>query len=420
MVKADPPARSSWAVVLLCALIVVAEGYDLIVYGTLIPSLLTESGWQLDKATAGTIGSLVYVGMLIGALLSGRLSDRYGRRMLAMSSIAWFTVWTAGCAVAGEVWQLGLFRLLAGIGMGGVLPCLLALAKEYSPVGRTSLAITVLMAGVPLGGTAASLLALGLLDTHGWRFMFWVGVGVSVAIFLLSWRLLPESAQFRAAVDQKVQSRLSDLFAKRYVVLTVLFALAAFSNLLTWYGLNTWLTTLMRELHYPLSSALQFSLTLNVGAVCGSFLLAYLGDRFGSRLAALGASLITAVAIAFTATGPTQTVALLAAIAAMGMGAHSALILISASVADAYPVEIRASALGWTSGTGRLGAIMSPWLGGTILSSGADPRTLFWTFTASALMSAGVLAALNTMKIPGADSTAGQRHPSLSTLDQQR
>ncbi|MET0456981.1 MAG: aromatic acid/H+ symport family MFS transporter [Mycobacterium sp.] len=414
----EPTGRTSWAVVLLCAMIVVAEGYDLIVYGTLIPSLLAEPGWGLTKATAGTVGSLVYVGMLGGALLSGRLSDRYGRRKLALSSVAWFTVWTAACALAPGVWQLGAFRLLAGIGIGGVLPCLLALAKEYSPRGRTSLAVTIMMAGVPLGGTAASLLALALLDSHGWRFMFWVGVAVSIVILVLAWRLLPESEQFKAASSETTQSRLRDLFARPFIALTILFACAAFSNLLTWYGLNTWLTTLMRELDYPLTSALQFSLTLNVGAVFGSFVLAYLGDRFGTRLAALGASLITAVAIAFTATGPTHTIALLAAIAAMGMGAHSALILISASVANAYPVEIRATALGWTTGTGRLGAIMSPWLGGAILSSGADPTTLFWTFTASALLSAVVLTVLYRIKTPTSDPAVSQRiQPSMSVRE---
>ncbi|MDF2824399.1 MAG: transporter [Mycobacterium sp.] len=401
MTQTEAPGRTSWAVVVLCAVVVVAEGYDLIIYGTLIPSLLAEPGWGLDQASAGTVGSLVYVGMLIGSVLSGRLSDRYGRRKLALASIAWFTLWTAGCALATGVWQLGAFRLLAGIGMGGVLPCLLALVKEYSPPRRTSLAVTVMMAGVPLGGTGASLLALAVLDERGWRFMFWVGVVVSVMILVLAWWLLPESEQFRAVAAEKAKGRLTDLFARPFIALTVLFACATFLNILTTYGLNTWLTTLMYELDYPLSSALQFSLTLNIGAVLGSFLLAYLGDRLGTRPMALAASLITAAAIAFTATGPAQMAALLLAIAVMGMGGHSSLILITASVANAYPVEIRATALGWSTGTGRLGAIVSPWLGGAMLAAGVDPTMLFWTFSASSLSAALMVTVLLVIDRPG-------------------
>ena len=396
--------RGSWAVVILCAVVVVAEGYDLIVYGTLIPSLQAEPGWELDKASAGTIGSLVYVGMLIGSVVSGRLSDLYGRRKLALTSIAWFTAWTAACALATSATQLGAFRLLAGIGMGGVLPCLLALAKEHSPEGRTSLAVTVMMAGLPLGGTGASLLALAILDQHGWRFMFWIGVAVSLGILAVAWWLLPESDHFQGEMVSAARP-MRDLFARQFLLLTALFTAATFLNILTTYGLNTWLTALMHELDYPLSSALQFSMTFNIGAVLGSFLVAYLGDRFGTRLMALIATAVTALAIALIATGPTHTAALLVAVAVMGMGGHSSLIQITSSVANAYPVEIRATALGWTTGTGRLGAIVSPWLGGTILAAGVDPRTLFWTFCVSSCLAGVLLIVLFVMgRSPASES----------------
>jgi AAHS family benzoate transporter-like MFS transporter len=388
MKSTDTSTRGgSWATVALCALVVVAEGYDLIVFGALIPSLLAEPGWGLDSATVGTVGSLVYVGMLGGALASGRLSDRFGRRKLVLISIAIFTVFTVGCVFAQNPWELGAFRLLAGIGMGGVMPSAVSLSKEHAPAGKINLVVTILMAGVPFGGTAASLLGLVVIPEYGWRAMFAIGVVVAVIIFAVAWRLLPESEEFSQNRPEGKRGGFADLFSARFARLTILFGIAAFANLLTWYGLNTWLTQLMKSMDYPLSSALQFSLTLNVGAVVGSFLLAYLADKFGSLPVAAVSGLLTALAIACTAMGAPSQILLLAFIAVMGMGAHTALNLINAAVADGYPTWLRATALGWSNGVGRLGAIVSPWLGGAILGVGMTPHSVFWAFVISAAAS---------------------------------
>lgn len=379
------------AVIALCALVVVAEGYDLIVYGALLPALLKEPNWGLTGATGGLIGSMVYVGMLFGALAGGRLADRFGRRRFTLASVAWFALWTAACAASATPSQLGLFRLLAGIGMGAVMPAVMALAKEYSPTGRSGLTMTILMAGIPLGGTTASLLALQLLTTHGWRFMFWIGAAISVLIFGVVAALLPESQVFQQHRNDK-HHWIAELFGPLRTT-TLLFAAAAFATLFTWYGLNTWITTLMRTLNYPLSSALQFSLTLNAGAVIGSFAIAAAGDRFGVRRIAVLCALLTAGGIAGCAVGTTHLGLLLGFIALIGMGAHSALNLINASVADTYPAALRATALGWSNGVGRLGAVTAPTLGGWILAE-FGPRPVFVAFMITALIAAAVLALL--------------------------
>ncbi|WP_280384623.1 MFS transporter [Nocardia wallacei] len=378
------------AVVGLCTLIVIAEGYDLIMYGAMLPALLDEPGWGMTKSTGGTVGSMVYVGMTAGALAGGRLADRFGRRRPLLVAVAWFAAWTAACALAGSPWQLGAFRLLAGIGMGAAAAVALALAKEYTPPGRTGLTVTTLMAGIPLGGIISALAGLALLSDHGWRPLCWIGAIASGLVLLAALALLPESEEFART---GTASRVRELFTPDRRLLTLLFAVAAFAELLTWYGLNTWMTTLMRELDYPMTSALQFSMTLNTGAVVGSFALAIAADRWGARPVAGVSALVAAAGIACCAAGLSGRVALLAVIAVLGAAAHSTLNLINAAVADTYPARLRGSALGWSNGVGRLGAVAAPSLGGWVLSA-TGPLQVFQTFILTSVCAAVVLAVL--------------------------
>ncbi|WP_246079979.1 MFS transporter [Nonomuraea mesophila] len=373
-----------WSAVAICALVVVAEGYDLIVYGALLPSLLQEPGWELTRASAGTLGSAAYVGMLVGALAVGRRSDLSGRRPFVLGSVAWFTLWTIASAVAAAPWQLGAFRLLAGIGMGAVLPVVLALARELAPADRTGAVFTVLMAGLPAGGMLASLTGLVVLPVGGWRVMFLIGGVASVAILVVAFLWLPDSADYRGRAPEPISA--SMLFAPGLRLSTMVFPLANLMMLLTWYGLNTWLTQLMRDLSYPLSSALQFSTVLNLGALTGSFALAALTLRWSTRRVAGLSALLTGLGILGCVLHPGSTVVFLSLIALIGAGAHSALNLITASVADAYPVALRATAIGWTHGVGRVGAIISPSLGGWILEAGLGPTMVLGAFMVTALL----------------------------------
>ncbi|GAB2448817.1 MFS transporter [Streptomyces incanus] len=409
------------AVVALCTAAITVEGFDLIVYGVAMPSMLADSNLGLDKSLAGTLGSLVYMGMLIGAIVCGPLADRLGRRRLVLASGVIFTLFTVGCVVAATPWQFGLFRLLAGIGMGGVMPSCVALAKEYAPRGRSALVATIVLAGVPVGGVLAALTAAAWGDSLGWRGLFGVGAALSTLVFASAYALLPDSRPGAAGApdpratpstvsvgspasggglasggptaEAKNPSPARSVLSDGRARTTVLFVVANFAVLLAWYGLNTWLTQLMREMDYPLGSALQFTLVLNLGAVIGSFAIAAVADRIGPRFVTIGSAALSAVAVVGLSLGG-NTVVVLCLTALAGVGAHSSLTVLNDWVASSYPASIRATALGYVSGFGRGGAIVAPLLGGWILTASLGPTTVFYVFAAAAALSAAALLAI--------------------------
>ncbi len=151
--------------------------------------------WDLTPLELGGLGSYALVGMLIGAMVIGTLSDRIGRRRMLLVSMAIFTTMQLGAALAPTPEVFGLFRLLGGLGMGGIIPVAAALTIEYSAPRRRSFNYGVMYSGYSLGILAAALVAIVLLPTLGWRWV--VGVGfLPVVLLPLVARLLPESLEY--------------------------------------------------------------------------------------------------------------------------------------------------------------------------------------------------------------------------------
>ena len=204
---ADGPAsrfsKGSAAAVLVCWLLVVFDGYDLIVYGTVQSSLISETGWGLSKATAGTIGSMAFVGMMIGAIFAGRMADSWGRRRTILGCAIVFSIFTILCAFAPSAAVFGGLRLLAGIGLGGLVPSANALVAELVPTKWRSTIATLMMSGVPIGGSIAALVGIQLIPAFGWESMFLVAVLALLIVVPLGLKYLPETlAPVSASSDE--------------------------------------------------------------------------------------------------------------------------------------------------------------------------------------------------------------------------
>ena len=364
--------RSPYVVVAFGFFAIFFEGYDLIVYGTAVPALLAYRAWQLTAAEVGMIGGAALLGMVLGAPASGWLADRFGRRRLFIGLLSFFSLMMLAAAIAPTATMLGLCRFLAGLGFGGIPPTAIALVVEFAPIRHKTLSNSVMLAGFGVGGIVAGGLSVVLLERLGFRGMFALGVlPILTLVPLAIWRL-PESPSFtggrRNAPTATPLSPLRTILQGRLALATVLFALANFCSFLMIFGLSTWLPQLMRGVGYELKDALKFLLVLNVGALFGSTLGAWIADRVGIRRVATTLFVLGAAGLALLAVpAPTFVSVVVVFVTGAALGGGQAVLL--SDVAMYYGPASRATALGLTSGIGRLGATLGPVIGGLMVSA---------------------------------------------------
>ena len=162
-------------VVAICAFAIILDGYDLTVYGAVVPSLLEYGAWDLTETQAGALGSYALMGMLLGALLVGTVTDLVGRRRIIIGCVIWFSAGMALTAFAPSPEAFGLLRFLTGLGLGGVIPTAIALTMEYAEPHRRNMTNAFMFSGYAIGGICAAMAAIPVLARFEWQTMFWIG-----------------------------------------------------------------------------------------------------------------------------------------------------------------------------------------------------------------------------------------------------
>lgn len=395
--------------------VIVFDGYDVIVYGSAVPALLKFRDWDLTPGQVGAIGSYTLLGMFVGALAAGALSDLIGRRRMLIGCVSWFSAAMLLVAAAPNPELLGLFRFVAGLGFGGVVPATIALIIECAPNERRNLNTALALIGFPIGGILAAVLAIALMKDHGFRILFAFGGLPLVTLVPLLALLLPESPAYlagRAArterrarrAEQADNARPGGRLSGRNAVAAVLLACATFCSLLLVYALNTWLPQIMRSAGYEIGSALAFLLVLNAGGIVGGVTGSLIADRFGSRPVSATAFLIATACIALLGL-PLPTAALFTLVGLTGAVTIGTQIMMFGYVGTYFTSDIRASALGFTSGVGRLGGVTGPILGGYLVASHVS---IAWNFRVFAMVAlGGAIFALATPALTGEKGNEG-------------
>src|SRR4051812_9269859 len=358
------PHRSAGWVAPLCWSAVALEGFDLVVIGVVLPVLLRDASWGLDPGGAALVSSVGLLGVMVGALAVGPITDRIGRRAMMITTVTAFSVLTLACAFARDPVTFGVLRFVAGLGLGRVLPIALALVNEYAKVGRGGSATTVMMTGYHVGGVLTALLGIVVIGPWGWPAMFVIGALPALVLVPLMLRNLPESTSFDR--DRAPRNPIGPLFRGGFARATVAFWVTSFMGLLLVYGLNTWLPEIMRAAGYELTAGLALLLTLNVGAVIGLLVAGQVANRVGIGRAVIAWFVAAALFLALISIR-LPGVAVYAGVLLAGVFVFSSQVLVYAYVSHLYPAAVRATALGSASGGGRLRAITGPLIGGAPL-----------------------------------------------------
>jgi AAHS family 4-hydroxybenzoate transporter-like MFS transporter len=414
-----------WGVVVLCALVMFLDGFDTQAISYMTPLIAKE--WGLPRELLGPIFSSALTGLMVGYLLLSPLSDRFGHRRLILASTVAFGVLTLITVTVTGVTELMILRFVTGVALGAAIPSAVALTTEYSPKRLRATFVLVIYCGFSLGFVAAGGVAAWSIPMYGWRSMLWIGAVAPLLLAVAVFLLLPESLDFLVRtkadprkvwrvlrrVDQELpqdgpdefttdiaetRSAVGSLFQSGRSFGTIVLWLVFGLNLAEFYALQSWLPTILTNLHYPLSTvALATSLT-TIGGIVAAFAIGPAMDRLGAygSLAVVYFAGVVFVALLGPAISAPPWVLLVAAFCA-GFCISGGQKSVIALTAIFYPAPIRSTGVGWALGIGRLGGIGGPLLVGVLLGYQLSAASLFYAAAVPMLL-AGILVTLLGMR----------------------
>ena len=425
-----------------CSMLMLFDGYDLVIYGSVLPHLMSD--WNLSPVTAGFIGSSALFGMMVGALSLGSSSDRFGRKRVILVCLVILSLAALSNGFCETTTQFAVFRFVTGVGLGGMVPNIVALMTEMAPPSKRNIMVTIMLSFYSVGGVIAAVLGKSLTPEYGWRANFLIA-GLPLLTFPLLYRWLPESITFLLARNRLAEAepllrryapqykgslvslatamdeskgeivsgaRTAELFRHGRAVNTLLLWVAFGMCMLMVYGLNTWLPKLMAANGYSLGSSLSFLITLNVGAVVGGLCSGWLADRYGGKPTLVLFFVFAAVSISMLGYKQSPFV-LNALLMCAGATTIGTLCIVHAYAAQIYPSQIRSTGVGWAAAAGRFGAVSGPALGGYLLSQQFPTSFNFMVFAIP-----GVVAAVAVLLITTRSKrTVAALQPLASTVD---
>ncbi|EPD54407.1 MFS transporter [Streptomyces sp. HGB0020] len=392
--------------VLLCGLVMLLDGFDTQAINYMAPAITQD--WGVSKGAMATIFSAALVGLMIGYLLLAPLSDKFGHKRPVMAGVALFSLSTLVSVWAQNPDQLMILRFITGIGLGAATPSTIALTAEYSPKRLRASLVLAIYCGFSLGFVAANYVAGWLIPAHGWRSVFVAGAVLPLALLpVLAWQLpesvsyllrrgenarayavlrridptLPETDTVRIEAessDPGKRVKVTELLSGRQLLGTVLLWLVFALNLAMFYGLQSWLPTILTERGYSAGTLATAASMTTIGGIAIAFAVGPAMDRlgaYGSLSALYFAGCGFLVLMGLVLGSPVWMV--LASIFLIGCTISGGQKSVIALAAAFYPEEVRSTGIGWALGIGRVGGIVGPMIVGGLLAGGIGHEQLF-------------------------------------------
>ena len=412
---------------ILCFCCMLFDGFDMSVIGLAAPKIAEYL--HIKPPQLGLAMSAGQVGPLIGAALLGMLADRVGRRRMLISCAFAFGFFTLLCTTITGVWQLALYRFIAGLGLGGAIPTAVAFGADYAPAKARGTFSTAMFAGVPTGSTVSGLSAVYLLSHFGWHSVFIVGGFVPIAIGVLMVFLLPESMTFLVgrkngqekvrtivariapaiAKDEEVEFCSSEakrpgvpvkhLFLEGRALTTVLVWICFLIGYYLIFLMLSWAPTL---LHKAGATVQQYSASfglINFGSAIATVTVGWLMDKFRKHsylILQIGFAIgfLSLGAFGYFSTSPFIVIASLSVLCGLFInGTSSGLV---ALVTLSYPKDITGSAVGWALALSRAGAALAPMIGGIFIGLNWTVFQICGINALGALVIVGLIAVIAT------------------------
>ncbi|HXA75856.1 MAG TPA: MFS transporter [Candidatus Acidoferrales bacterium] len=399
-----------WTIV-LCGLVLVLDGFDSQAINFIAPSIADSIG--IPIRTFGPIFSGGLFGLMIAAMTTGPIADRWGRKWPVLFSTFSFALFSLLTVHVTSFRELLILRFLTGLGLGGAMPNVVALASEYVPKRMVASVVSLLFVGMPLGGVTCGLLSAAIIPKWGWQSVLYLGGAFPLVISILLIARLPESVQFLAVRGKNPQrvsaimSRIAPEFATanlrasprdtqhegvpvKYLFTegrafgTILLWIPYFMNLLIIYFITSWLPALLRASGMTIAVGVTATAFFNFGGVFGCLVEGWLIRRRGAYLILLFEFGLATAFIGALSKIPSSFSLMLAVTFILGFMVVAAQSGLNALAASYYPTAVRSTGIGWALGVGRIGSIVGPLVGGMFLSMGWKPAQILLSGTAAA------------------------------------
>lgn len=414
--------------VAMCVLLNALDGFDVLSISFAAPGISDE--WNISRGALGVVLSMELIGMAVGSILLGRIADQIGRRPTILMCLVVMVAGMFLVPFADGLGELSAYRLLTGLGIGGMLASTNAMVAEYANARWRTLAVTVMAAGYPLGAIVGGSISSVLLAHYDWRAVFFFGGAVTALFLPLVMILLPESIEYldrrrpRGALERinktlkqmghTTVAALGDvvektggkgfrqLFGPALAKTTVLLTLAYFAHIMTFYFILKWIPKIVVDLGYAPALAGGVLVAANIGGMAGSILLGLLSVRVNTRWLVIAALTFAFATVTYFGQGQ-ETLGQLALVSAIaGFCTNSAVVGLYALFVEAFPTEVRAGGTGVVIGVGRGGAALGPIVAGFLFETGFGLSTVALVMASGSLIAAAALLMLGRKRVTAA------------------